>query len=152
MYEIIKSVIESGRYELSDMLTKIDTIWLQGDISDDEKESLVTLAREKANPQNTYAPLQNQINSIFKNLGGIVDDMKALASRVTALEGGEPEPEEPQEEYPPYVQPTGAHDAYNTGDKITFDGDRYECLIDGCVWDPLTYPQGWKKVRDKNRR
>ncbi len=46
MYEIIKAVIESGRYELSDMLTKIDTLWIQDDIADDQKTELVALARQ----------------------------------------------------------------------------------------------------------
>ena len=38
------------------------------------------------------------------------------------------------EEYPAWVQPTGAHDAYNTGDKMTYtDGKRYICQMDNCV-------------------
>ena len=35
MYEIVKNVIESGQYELTDMLKKIDTIWFQGTLDDD---------------------------------------------------------------------------------------------------------------------
>ena len=34
MYQTIKNVINSTRYELGDMLTKIDTIWIQGDLTD----------------------------------------------------------------------------------------------------------------------
>lgn len=49
------------------------------------------------------------------------------------------------EEWPEFVQPTGAHDAYNTGDKITFNGEHYVCTMDGCVWSPSEYPQGWEK-------
>ena len=113
MYEIIKSVIDSGRYDLSDMLKKIDTIWLQGDITDEQKEELVGFAREKATPENSYAPLQKQID----DLATLVADIN---TRLKALEGGEPEPE--PEEYPPYVQPTGAHDAYNTGEIHMQDG------------------------------
>ena len=30
MYEIVKNVIQAGRYELSDMLKKIDVIWVTG--------------------------------------------------------------------------------------------------------------------------
>lgn len=30
------------------MLTKIDTIWLQGDLTDDQRTELTALAREKA--------------------------------------------------------------------------------------------------------
>lgn len=37
MYEIIKSVIQSGRYVLADMLTKIDTLWVQSGLTDDER-------------------------------------------------------------------------------------------------------------------
>ena len=50
MYEIIKNVIQSGRYELSDMLKKIDVIWLQGDITDEQKaqiEDIVTRKTER---------------------------------------------------------------------------------------------------------
>jgi hypothetical protein len=43
-----------------------------------------------------------------------------------------------------WVQPTGAHDAYNTGDRVRFEGAIYESLIDGNVWSPADYPAGWK--------
>lgn len=48
-------------------------------------------------------------------------------------------------EWPEWVQPTGAHDAYNKGDKVTFEGDHYISLIDGNVWSPTAYPAGWEK-------
>lgn len=43
-----------------------------------------------------------------------------------------------------WKQPTGRHDAYNIGEKVTFGGKVYESLIDGNVWSPAAYPQGWK--------
>ena len=58
------------------------------------------------------------------------------------------EPTEPVEEYPEYVKPTGAHDAYKIGDKITYNGKHYECIFDNCVWNPEEYPQGWKEVEE----
>lgn len=39
----------------------------------------------------------------------------------------------------------GAHDAYHVGDKITYNGKHYTCLMDGCVWTPDAYPQGWRE-------
>jgi hypothetical protein len=45
-----------------------------------------------------------------------------------------------------WVQPTGAHDAYNVGDCITYKGDKYESVINANVWNPETYPAGWKKL------
>ena len=48
------------------------------------------------------------------------------------------------EEWPEWVQPTGAQDAYNTGDKVTYNGQHYISTIDGNVWAPDTYPAGWQ--------
>ena len=47
---------------------------------------------------------------------------------------------------PEWVQPTGAHDAYQTGDTVTFEGQEYKSLIDGNTWSPTDYPQGWEKI------
>lgn len=46
--------------------------------------------------------------------------------------------------YPIWSQPTGAHDAYNTGDIVNYNGTLYQSTIDGNVWAPDAYPQGWK--------
>lgn len=48
---------------------------------------------------------------------------------------------------PEWVQPTGGHDAYQTGDQVTFEGAVYESIIDGNVWSPADYPQGWKRTQ-----
>ena len=58
--------------------------------------------------------------------------------------GGEEEPE--PSEYPEFVQPTGAHDAYNVGDRVTYNGKVYESTMNGNVWAPDAYPAGWKEV------
>ena len=49
------------------------------------------------------------------------------------------------EEWPEWVQPTGAHDAYNTGDKVTYNGNRYVSRIDANVYSPEAYPAGWEE-------
>ena len=48
------------------------------------------------------------------------------------------------EEYPEWVQPTGAHDAYNIGDIVSYNGTLYISLIDANVWSPEGYPAGWE--------
>lgn len=45
--------------------------------------------------------------------------------------------------YPVWSQPTGAHDAYNNGDIVNYNGVLYESLIDGNVYSPEAYPAGW---------
>lgn len=149
MYEKIKEVIESSRFELSDMLKKIDTIWLQGDITEEQKTELVKLAQEKANPENSYAPLQEQIDNLFKITDTLQTEVKTLSDKVTKLEGGEIEPEPSSAEYPEYKQPTGSHDAYYKGDKVTFKGKKYICIAPddyAVVWNPEEYPAYWQLV------
>ena len=44
--------------------------------------------------------------------------------------------------WPEWVQPTGAHDAYNTGDKVSYNGKHYICTADANVYAPEVY--GWE--------
>lgn len=48
------------------------------------------------------------------------------------------------DEYPEWHQPTGAHDAYNTGDKVSYNGHRYICTVDGNIYALDVY--GWEIV------
>lgn len=145
MFEIIKSVIKNKNFELKDILYKINKMWIESAITEEQKTELDSLARENAVAENSYAPLQKQID----NANARIDKLEARIEDLENKETGEvTEPEEPIEtdEYPEYKQPTGAHDCYNTGMKMTFNGEKYICKIDGCVWDPITYPAAWEKV------
>ena len=141
MYEIFKNALK-GQYELVDFLNKIDEYYIKNKLTKVEKEELEDEARNNANPVNSYAPIMEQLNEAFKRIEALESDVKELKFESTE------EPTEPVEEYPEYVQPTGAHDAYNIGDKITYNGKCYECIYDGCVWNPEEYPQGWKEVEE----
>lgn len=45
--------------------------------------------------------------------------------------------------YPVWSQPAGAHDAYNEGDIVNYNGSLYKSLINGNVHSPEAYPAGW---------
>ena len=47
----------------------------------------------------------------------------------------------PAEEWPEWIQPTGAHNAYAKGAKVTHNGKRWVSTADGNVWTPGVY--GW---------
>ena len=50
------------------------------------------------------------------------------------------------EEWPEWVQPTGAHDAYSKGDKCTHNGTHWISLIDANVYEPTdAVPTLWEK-------
>ena len=47
---------------------------------------------------------------------------------------------------PEWVKPTGAHDVYNKGDKVTYEERVYESIIDSNSYSPTEYPQGWEEI------
>ena len=61
-------------------------------------------------------------------------------------EGGDEsgDDDDPYKDVPDFVQPTGAHDAYNVGDRVKYNEHVYESLIAGNTYSPDAYPQGWK--------
>ena len=127
MYDVIKDVINTRRYVLADMLHKIDTLWAQGDIDDDQRTELIALAQGNAD-------MTQEANVLTK--------IEELEQRVRALETGSTEP---GEAYPDYV----VGKWYYYGDKITFEGVKYKCIApDGgvCVWSPKEYPVYWELV------
>ncbi len=50
--------------------------------------------------------------------------------------------------YPIWAQPTGAHDAYNTGDIVDYNGKLYKSLVDGNVYSPDAMPSYWTEVSE----
>lgn len=131
MYEIIKSAIQSGRYELTDMLKKVDALWVQSSLTDDERTELIALALEGADVSQSV---------------DVLEKLADLDKRVAALERAGAD-HEPGEEYPEYV----AGKWYYKDDKITHSGKRYICIApDGvvCVWSPEEYPAYWQEATE----
>jgi len=48
------------------------------------------------------------------------------------------------EEFSEWIQPTGAQDAYQKGDKVTRNSKHWESTVDANVWEPGVY--GWDEV------
>lgn len=143
IYDDIVTVINNGDYDLSDLLHRIDVIYVNGRITDDEKDRLYTMARTDANPQYSLSPVLERVEALESWRKEVDKTLAELTKGDTP--GG---PGTPTEEWPEYVAPTGAHDAYYNGDKVTFNGEHYTCIAPvgtACVWDPVTYPTYWKK-------
>ena len=141
MFDYCMRLINAGGYDLADMLERIYRLFAAGRVSEDESNQLIDAARENADCCDSLPPVTNRLMNCEKSI-------KALAKRIKALEDaqGEAEPEpEPEDEYPAWKAPTGAHDAYDTGDKMTYtDGKRYTCLVDDCVWGLDVMPSYWQ--------
>lgn len=48
------------------------------------------------------------------------------------------------EEWPEWIQPTGAHDAYNKGDKVMHNDTHWISDVDANIWEPGVY--GWSEA------
>lgn len=48
------------------------------------------------------------------------------------------------DEWPEWVQPTGAHDAYGVGDRVAHGGSRWVSTVDANTWEPGVY--GWNQA------
>lgn len=48
---------------------------------------------------------------------------------------------DPAQEWPEWIQPTGAHNAYAKGAKVSHNGKRWVSDVDANVWEPGVY--GW---------
>nr|DAJ48053.1 MAG TPA: ChiA1-BD-binding domain protein [Caudoviricetes sp.] len=125
--EIFEQVIQLGNYDLKPLLDRIDQYHIEGRLTDEERLDLIMQARKGAEPEYDYA--------------GEID---ALWAAVRALQQNVSPPTE-EDEWPEFVQPIGAGTAYQVGDKITFRGERYICILAHCVWSPADYPAGWQK-------
>ena len=158
MYEIVRNVIKSKRYALDDMLKKINTLWVQNDITEEQRKELVALAQANADPEQSNAPLQTQINELAKQqsaLNATVTSLNATVQKIkeTVESGGtvvpEPEPE-PQEEYSAWEPYNGIPPVkWQTGSKCTHSGKKWESMVDNNVWEPGAFgvgPEIWKEV------
>ena len=145
MYSIIKNVIINHTYtDLNKLLAKIKRVWIEENITEEEYNELVQLALTNS-PVKDYA-VQEELDKIWLAI-------RAIEARLDSGESGNAEPtnnDEPEQpaNIPAYVQPTGAHDAYQTGDKVTYNGAVYESLINGNVWAPDVYPAGWRLIEE----
>ncbi len=126
MYSIIKNVIDTKNYDLAVILRKVDTLWAEGQLSDEQRDELKALARDGADAKvsiDVYAKLSE------------------LEQRVRALEGGEAETDN--------ISEYAAGKYYYSGDKVLFDGKAYICIApEGVVsvWSPSEYPSYWEEI------
>lgn len=136
-YINISSRISDGGFDLDEIIGLVNYYHIHGGVTTEEREDLIEAARAKAEEALTVNP-NEEILALWTAV-------RSLQARVDALEGNSTKSDG---EWPDFVQPTGAHDAYSAGAQVTYGGKHYQSLIDNNVWSPDAYPQGWKEVSD----
>jgi hypothetical protein len=54
--------------------------------------------------------------------------------------------EEPEQEIIPEWSQPDSTNPYMTGDKVTYNGQTYQSVIDNNIWSPEAYPAGWTLI------
>lgn len=140
MFRKIAKVLEGGKFELSSVLQKIEKLWIQGQITDTQRDRLYEMARENADPQRSLLPLEKQ----FEEISLILKD---LSVRIQAIEKElSLDPTQAVRDFVPYKRPSRDIDCYCEGDKVLWKNKKYVCVERKVVWSPDDYPKGWKLV------
>lgn len=143
MKNVIRNVIATKNYELADMLKKIDTLWVQGSITEEERMELIDLARENAEIQQSIDILA-KVEEHEKRLAELEELVKNLTVNKEDTEDGE---EVTEESYEEYVSGRWC----KNGDIFTFEGKVVKCIApEGvtCVWSPADYPEYWEEYTE----
>lgn len=108
-----------------------------GDLTDDQRETATDLFPAWDGNGHVYAVndyvqygglLYRCVQAHTSQAGWAPDTAASLWSRAS----------DPTEEWPEWVQPTGGHDAYAKGAKVSHNGKHWVSDVDGNVWEPPT--------------
>lgn len=132
MFNVFKNVIENRNFELKGIIKKIDTLWAQSSITDDERAELISLAQSKANVQQSIDVMQ-KLEELDKRMK-VVEEM---------LANNDNNSDDTKVVYADYE----VGKWYYNGNIVRFEDVLYKCVApDGvvCVWSPTEYPAYWE--------
>lgn len=132
MYDIIKNIIQNGVFKVSDLTTKIDTLWAESKLSDDERNELVQMMTDFLNPS-TEAPEPKDLYERLESRVSVLEDS------VKKLQGGGSEEPEPGEIIvPAWVPWDGISSDYQYGAVVTHNGKYWQNVLRGMqnTWEP----------------
>lgn len=132
MYDIIKNIIQNGVFKVSDLTTKIDTLWAESKLSDDERNELVQMMTDFLNPS-TEAPELKDLYERLESRASVLEDA------VKKLQGGGSEEPEPGEIIvPAWVPWDGISSNYQYGAVVTHNDKYWQNMLQGVqnTWEP----------------
>ena len=131
MYEIIEMAILTGGYDLKAMAKKIDTLYANDSLTEDEWQKLRKLCCDKLKPEDTRPELQEQLEYLASRV-------TALEAKVEALEAGQSGETGGEAVYEDWVQPiAGLTDKYQQGAIVQHNGILWQSAYPGQnVWEP----------------
>lgn len=144
MKSILENVIKSGKFDLARATQLIESGYIDGSYTEDERMELLALRDQHLKPESQAPGMQEVIKRLEEKYA-------ALEARVAELEKGEKtEPGENEEETIPAWEPwNGIDNRYQHGAKVMHNGFVWESRFAGQnTWEPGTLgtEQIWVKV------
>ena len=134
MFKIMQSVIHAGNFKLADIRYKVNKLYVQGDLTEEQADQLLALANQEVTPDAE----RPELLQIVRNLAAKVD---ALAAEVAVLKTGTgtTEPGTGATEYEPWTPWDGISDKYQPGSIVAHNGKTWISNYAGQnVWEPGT--------------
>lgn len=147
MYTIIKNVITLGNYVLSDMTQKINTLWITGELTDEQHDELIQLMYQNLNPSTEAPELSERLSRVENRVTTLEEAVKELQQS-----GGEtPEPEPGTVVIPEWEPWDGVSDKYQYGAVVQHNSKYYLDTLQNMqnTWEPGTFGVDehiWKEI------
>lgn len=126
MYKVLKSVISAGGYKLTEIQHKAKKLYVTGDLTEEQLDELLSLASQGV--------------SADAERPEVMDMLRSLADRVTALENKQAAQEDSEEdtaEVEDWQPWDGISDKYQLGAVVSHNGRTWESTYNGQnVWEP----------------
>lgn len=144
MYEIIKTIIENGIFRVNDLTNKIDTLWAESKLTDEERNQLVQMMAEHLNPA-SEAP---ELKDMYERLEARVSTLEA---EVQPLKGEEPGGGEESGTVPVWEPWDGISSKYQYGAVVTHNEKYFLDVLRGMqnTWEPESVgvdERYWKEI------
>lgn len=148
MFKIMQSVIHAGNFKLADMRYKVNKLYVQGDLTEEQADQLMALASGGVSPD-------AERPETLKLIQTLSDKITALEDRVKKLEGGGEDPDVPVDpdapvEHPEWTPWDGISSDYQPGAIVKHNGKVWISTFAGQnVWEPGVVGVGfWEEYKD----
>lgn len=144
MYDIIKNIIENGIFKVNDLSVKIDTLWAESKLSDDERSELVQMMTGHLNPATEAPDIADRLERLESRLSKVEED-------ISALQGESTEPGLGEVTIPEWEPWDGVSNKYQYGAVVLHNGKYFQNVLSGQqnVWEPESAgvdERYWKEI------
>lgn len=144
MYDIIKNIIENGAFRVGDLTTKIDTLWAESKLTDDERSQLIQMMTDYLNPASEAPELKEMYERLETHVA-------TLEAEVQTLKGEEPGGGEEAGTVPAWEPWDGISSKYQYGAVVTHNEKYFLNVLQGMqnTWEPESAgvdERYWKEI------